>query len=476
MAPPSSPADLTALELRKLFLEKKLSPVEVAAVALSRIEALNGTVNAYCFLDPDTTLEQARLAERRYQQGQPLSGVDGVPVAIKDVFLTRGWPTRKGSKTIPDQPGQEDAPAVRSLRAHGAVFLGKTTTPELGWKGVTDNPLTGVTRNPWDPEKTAGGSSGGSGAAVPLGMGPLALGTDAGGSIRIPASLCGIVGFKPTHGLAPLWPQSVFGVLAHVGPMTRTVQDAALLLDVISRPDERDPTLPASEATFLTSLQDELPRLKIAVSLGLGYASVDAEIRDLFLEAARLFEDMGMIVERRDPGFPDPTPSFERLFYGGASSALRDIPDETKQMMDPALVEAARDASSLTMLDYLHAVNERANLIETLHRFHRQYDLLVTPTLPIPAFRAGREVPDAWPHKRWHTWSPLTYPFNVTGQPALSVPCGFTKAGLPVGLQIVGARHNDRLVLSAGHRFQAACALPSRRPRCLEAVSSSVEN
>ncbi len=267
MTASSAIAELTAAELLELYQTKKLSPVEAAKACLARVRAHNDAVNAYRFVDEDTTLRLASESEARYLAGEPRGSLDGVPVAVKDVFLIKGWPTIKGSHAIArDQPWDIDAPAIAALRRNGFVPLGMTTTPEFGWKGVTDNPVDGVTRNPWDPSKTAGGSSGGSAAAVPLGMGPLALGTDAGGSIRIPAGFCGIVGHKPTMGRAPMWPPSAFAPLAHVGPMTWTVQDAALLLDVLTEPDSRDATLPANHSRFKDSLEGGIKGLRIAFS------------------------------------------------------------------------------------------------------------------------------------------------------------------------------------------------------------------
>ncbi|KAB7623726.1 amidase [Alkalilimnicola sp. S0819] len=462
-------ADLSALELLRLFRGGELSPVEAARACLARIERHNPAVNAYCLIDPDTTLAAARDAEQRYRRGEPLGLVDGVPTAIKDVFYTRGWRNLKGSRTVDsEQPWDTDAPAVAALRRHGFVPLGKTTTPEFGWKGVTDSPLCGPTNNPWDPSKTAGGSSGGSGAAVMLGMGPLSLGTDAGGSIRIPAGFCGCVGHKPTHGRVPMWPPSPFAPLAHPGPMTRTVEDAALLMNVISEPDPRDSTLPDNRTDFLAVLGEGVRGLRIAYSPDFGYVRVDREIHDSVAAAAALFQELGAVVEHVDPGFTDPLESFGRLFYGGAANALRDLDEAKRALMDPGLISVAKEASRLSMLDYLAAMNERAALIERMSLFHTEYDLLLSPSLPIPAFDANREVPAGWPHERWPTWTPFTYPFNMTGQPACSVPCGFTRDGLPIGLQLVGARHRDDLVLRAAHAYQQANPLHHRRPPLLQ--------
>jgi len=462
----AEPAEMTALELLAGYRSKSLSPVEAAEACLARIRAHNEAVNAYCLVDEELTLAAARRSEERWRRGTPLGAVDGVPVAIKDIFLTRGWPTLKGSKTVDAKgPWTIDAPAVSALKRNGAVPLGKTTTPEFAWKGVTDSALEGPTNNPWDPTKTAGGSSGGSGAAVPLGMGPLAPGTDAGGSIRIPAAFSGLFGLKPTLGRCPMWPPSAFAPLAHVGPMTWTVADASLLMNVLCEPDPRDPTLPANAIDFTAAVEGGVEGLRVAFSPNLGYVDVDPEIAVLVADAAGTFDEMGAVVEQIDPGFSDPLESFETLFYGGAANAMRTLRNDVRRGMDAGLVAVAAEAEKKSLLDLFAAHNERAALIERMSLFHREYDLLLTPTVPIPAFTTNREVPEGWPHERWPTWTPFTYPFNMTGQPAASVPCGFTKAGLPVGLQIVGASHQDALVLRASHAYQCARPLTDRRPQ-----------
>jgi len=461
-------ADLTATEMLRRFRTQELSPVEAAEACLGRIEALDRHVNAFCYLDRERTLAQARASEARWKAGAPLGLVDGVPTAIKDVFLTVGQPNRKGSKVISDAPATVNAPAVAALERHGLVNVGRTTSPDFAWKGVTDSPLTGVTTNPYDPTKTAGGSSGGSAAAVPLGMAPLATGTDAGGSIRIPAGFCGIVGHKPTLGLCPMWPPSAFAPLAHVGPMTATVEDAALLMNVLAERDPRDVTLPPNRVDFLGALEGDLQGVRIAFSPTLGYVEVDPEIAALVAAAARSFEDLGAVVEEVDPGFANPREAFDVLFYGGAANAMRDLGAKERSQMDPGLVAVAEWAEKLTLLDLLGAHNVRASLIETMSLFHERYDLLLTPTLPIPAFEGGLEVPAGSSDPRWPSWTPFTWPFNLTGQPALSVPCGFTAAGLPAGLQIVGPAHGDAAVLRAGHLYQTAHPTRERRPSILE--------
>lgn len=265
---PADPLAMTAAELVSAYTAGVLSPVEVTEAALDAIAARDGALHAFCLVDPDRALVQAKNSEARWHSGHARGLLDGVPISIKDVFLTEGWPTRRGSTAIdPAGPWPVDSPVAARLRADGMVFLGKTTTPEIAWKAVTDSPLTGVTRNPVDPSKTPGGSSGGSAAAVAAGLGPVSVGTDGGGSIRIPASFCGIVGFKPTHGRVPLFPASPFGPLAHAGPMTRTVDDAALLMDILSLPDPRDPTaLAPTITTFRGQITRDVRGITVAYS------------------------------------------------------------------------------------------------------------------------------------------------------------------------------------------------------------------
>lgn len=462
----TSITQLTATQLLDGFRRGELSPVEATEAALARIEEADGTVNAFCLVDADTAMEQARASEQRWTRGEPVGAVDGVPTSIKDMFLTRGWPTLRGSRlTDPDQEWDEDAPNVARLREQGAVLVGKTTTPEFGWKGVTDNPLTGITRNPWDPSRTAGGSSGGAAAAAALGMSPLAIGTDAGGSVRIPAAFCGVFALKPTYGRIPLYPASPFGTLAHAGPMTWSVEDAALMLDVVSAPDSRDWSQLAPAAPTLPELDRGVAGLRVAYSPTLGYVDVDPEIAGLVRDAVKAFEELGAHVEEVDPGFSDPVEPFHVLWYSGAAKVLAAYPAERRGEADPALVEVVREGEQYSALDYLEATAQRMALGVQMGRFHDTYDLLLTPTTPLAAFEAGREVPAGWPSRRWTSWTPFTYPFNLTQQPAASVPCGFTSAGLPVGLQVVGPRHSDALVMAACKAFQDARPWLDRRPR-----------
>lgn len=462
-------AFLPAAELLRLFHTRELSPVEVARTCLDQIERHDPSVNAFCWVDADRTLADARESERRWQSGEPAGLLDGVPTAIKDVFLTAGWPTLRGSKLFDvDQPWEVDAPAVAALRAEGAVFVGKTATPEFGWKGVTDSPRQGVTRNPWDPERTTGGSSGGSSAALALGMAALATGTDAGGSIRIPASFCGHPGLKPTLGRVPHWPPPPYGNLAHAGPMARTVEDLALMMDALVRPDARDWTaLPPVTGSFREGLDGGVRGLRVAFSPDLRRIEVDPAVADQVAAAVDVLADLGAEVKQQDPQFPDPDFTFEVLWNCSAVRATLNHSPEQLEQIDPGLRRIAELGRDCAIEDYMRALQAQAELGVTMGQFHTEWDLLVTPTLPIPAFEAGHDVPVGWEDYRWQSWTPFTYPFNLTQQPAASVPCGFTQAGLPVGLQIVGPRHADALVLRAAAAYEAARP-QDRRPAMLD--------
>jgi aspartyl-tRNA(Asn)/glutamyl-tRNA(Gln) amidotransferase subunit A len=457
---------LSATELLGLYRRRELSPVEATRAVLAQIDARNAATNAYCLVRGEEALAAARASEQRWAAGEPAGLLDGVPTSVKDLLLTSGWPTLRGSRTIDvTGPWTVDAPAVARLREHGAVLLGKTTTPEFGWKAVTDSPLTGVTRNPWDLGRTAGGSSGGAAAAVASGLGPLAVGTDGAGSIRIPASFCGIVGLKPTHGRVPVYPPSAFGTLSHVGPMTRTVADTALLLDVLGSPDSRDPLALDRLAPVSGELAAARVRgLRVAYSPALGYVQVDPEVAAAVEGAVRALESCGAQITVADPGFASPIDALNVLWCAGAAKLVHDVPADRRHLVDPGLAEAASAGLGYSALDYLRALQERAELGIAMGAFHEAFDLLVTPTEPIVAFTAGIEVPEGSAERRWPGWTPFTYPFNMTHQPAATVPCGFSAAGLPIGVQVVGRRHADSLVLAGCRAIEAALPWHDRWP------------
>jgi aspartyl-tRNA(Asn)/glutamyl-tRNA(Gln) amidotransferase subunit A len=451
----------TATELVDLFRRKQASPVEAAEAALARAHRFQEPLNAFVLIDDDSAVAAARESEARWQKGEPAGPVDGVPVTIKDLVYTRGWPTRRGSKAIPaDQPWEDDAPATAHLRNSGAVILGKTTTPEMGWKGVTDSPLTGITRNPWNTDKTPGGSSGGAAAACAVGAGALHIGTDGGGSIRIPSGFTGIFGHKATFGRVPAWPLSPFGTIANVGPMTRCVSDAALMLNVIARPDWRDwYGIGHDENDYLDGLEDGVSGLRIAFSPTLGGNPVEPGVAAAVAAAAQKFADLGATVDEAEPALDRDhvTEVFITHWFTVANTVVNTFDMDAKAEMDPGLLHIALVGSEYSTQDLVRAETARREIGFAINRFFQDYDLLLTPSLPLPAFDVGRVAPPADEAGRtWINWTPFTYPFNLSRNPACSVPCGLVE-GLPVGLQIVGRHYEDNLVLRAARAYEAAC-------------------
>ncbi len=450
----ASLALLSATDLLRLYRSKQLSPVEATEAVLDRIAARNGPVNAMTLVDGERALADARAAEARWQQGEPKGLLDGVPATIKDLVLTAGWPTLRGSRTVdPDQPWTVDAPATARLREAGAVLVGKTTTPEFGWKGVTDSPLAGITRNPWNRDRTPGGSSGGAAAAAALGFGALHIGTDGGGSIRIPAGFTGIYGLKPSFGRVPAFPASPFGSVSHVGPMTRTVADAALMLTVISRPDARDwQSLPPDGRDYRIGLEDGVAGLRIGYVAAPGGAPVDPGIAALVDAAAAAFADLGARVEPMTLDLDGIAECFHAHWCAGAASLLSTLPAASHALIDPGLRAMAEAGAALSMVAYQAQMRVRAEFAIRLRRLHETTDLLLMPTLPVLAFAAGQDRPDP-ASRSWADWTPFSYPFNLTQQPAATIPCGFVD-GLPAGLQIVGPAHRDDLVLRASRAYE----------------------
>jgi aspartyl-tRNA(Asn)/glutamyl-tRNA(Gln) amidotransferase subunit A len=451
-------AFLSATRLLELYRAKQLSPVEVMAETLRRLERYEGAVNAFVLYDPEGAMVEARQSEARWQAGEPKGFLDGVPLAIKDTQLTRGWPRRVGSKTIdPNQPWTEDAPSTARLRSAGAVFFGKTTTPEFGWKPVTDSPLTGITRNPWDLARTPGGSSGGSAAAVLAGICPLALGTDAGGSIRIPASFCGVFGLKPTFGKVAVYPPSAFGDVSHAGPMSRTVEDAALMLDAMKGWDPRDwYSLPDDGIAYRERVREGyLTGRRVALSPTLGYHEPAPAVREAVERAGDVFAELGATVEPADPFSESPWPIFEALAGGGMCSLLRAMAPEKIALMDPGLVALCRSGEAITQQQYVDAIGKRVGLGIALNRFFERYDLILSPTMPIAAAYAEPRDDGAPDPINYRDWLTYTWAFNLTKNPSASIPCGFAD-GLPLGLMVTGPLYGDVSVLQACRAYEEA--------------------
>lgn len=457
---------MPATEMAVAIRTKALSPVEIVDAIYARIHALNPQLNAYCTLTEESARQAAKEAEAAVMRGDELGALHGVPVSIKDLLITKGVRTMRGSKIYEHFVPDEDAPSVLKLKAAGALMLGKTTTPEFGWKGITESPVTGISRNPWNLKRVCGGSSGGAGAAVAAGMGPLAVGTDGGGSIRIPASFNGIFGLKPSFGRVAAYPPSAVAMLSHTGPMTRTVRDAAVMLNVIAGPDERDlSSLPADETDYLAACDGGIKGLRVAWSANLGYAPVDPEVAHITEAAAKVFGDLGCELAAADPSFENPEDFFNVLWIGGLGTYLRPYLPEWESQMDPGLVKLVKQVDALTATDFAGALIKRSAHWDVTRKFFERYDLLLTPTMPIAAFECGT-TPTAIAGKPINVldWTPFTYPFNLTGQPAATVPCGFTADGLPVGLQIVGRRYAEATVLRACAAFEEARPWADKRP------------
>ncbi len=457
-----------ATELSSMIRAKTLSPVELTRAVLERIEHLNPMLSAFCTVTADLAMDAARQAEAAVARRDPLGPLHGLPVSIKDLTLTSGIRSMSGSFIFERRVPDRDAPFVRRLKQAGAIVVGKTTTPEFGWKALGDSPLTGITRNPWNTAMTSGGSSAGAGVAAAAGLGPLHQGSDGAGSIRVPASFCGIFGHKPSYGRVPIWPVSNNDYSTHSGPMTRTVADAALMLAVMAGPDDVDRTsLEASPADFIGRLGDGIDGLRVAFSPTMGGLRVDPEVAAVTRQAALAFEELGARVDEvADPGFAESTKIVHCMWNVHEAGNYGQYLPEWRDRMDPGLVASIEDGYRYSAADYVAIRGQKIAFWDTVKPLFDTYDLLLTPTVSVAAFEVGRLNPAHFPQHDWDwfPWAPFTYPFNFTGQPASTVPAGFTLSGLPVGLQIVGRRFADLTVLQASAAFEAARPWVKRRP------------
>jgi aspartyl-tRNA(Asn)/glutamyl-tRNA(Gln) amidotransferase subunit A len=458
----------SALDLAAMVRQKQVSPVEITEAILARIERFQSRLNAFCLIAYDRARAAAREAEIAVMKGEPLGSLHGVPFAVKDVLFTQGVTTTGGSRLFEEVLPEEDAIAVGRLKAAGGVLLGKTNTSEFGHKAVTECPLFGVTRNPWDPTLTPGGSSGGAAAAVAAGLGPIGLGTDGGGSIRIPAAFCNVYGIKPSYGRVPNYPGFPgWQHFSHVGPITRTVRDAAVALDVMAGPDDRDrASLPEAAGSYLQACEQEVSGLHVAWSPDLGFARVDPAVLDLCQTAAAEFESLGCHVEVVNCGWESPEEIFSTILSAQFYAAWADRLPAAEALMDRTLVKFLQRGSTVTAQQYLHAWARVDAFWLEVQRFLDRFDLLLTPSVAVLPFEAGMPSPREVAGERVSVlgWMPFTYAFNLTGQPAASLPAGFTERGLPVGLQLVGRRHADGTVLAASAAYEAACPWAARHP------------
>jgi aspartyl-tRNA(Asn)/glutamyl-tRNA(Gln) amidotransferase subunit A len=452
-------ADLTAHDLLRAYRDRRLSPVEVIADTLKRIDATEPAINGFMIVDREGALASARASEARWMKGEPVGLADGIGATVKDNIWLKGFPGRRGTLSSSTDPVAADAPAVARLKEAGAVILGKTTMPEFGFAGVSHSPVHGITHNPWKRGHTTGGSSSGAASSAALNLGHFHLGTDGAGSVRIPAAFTGIFALKATFGRVPAYPQSPFWILAHTGPMTRTVTDAALMLSLIARPDSRDMgAMNTDPPDFRVGLTGGVKGLRIAWSPRLGMdVRVDPDVAAATEKAARVFADLGAIVEEADPPLAGTRDLIDTIWNGTCAALWDGIADAHRGAVDRDFVAMAEAGKHVSLTQYLTAYTARNEVSARMADFHRRHDLLLSPQMPTGAIEAGRICPaDGSYGDNWLNWSPFTYPFNLTHQPAASVPCGLTRDGLPIGLQIVGPMRADDLVLRAAAAFEQA--------------------
>lgn len=456
-----------AMDLAAMIRERKISPVEAMTALLTRIEALEPRINAFAHLAADMAMEGAHAAESAVMRGDALGPLHGVPVTIKDLAITKDMPTESGSLIMKGTRPAQDTPMVTRLKAAGAIVIGKTTTSEFGWKGVSQSPLTGITHNPWRHGFNAGASSAGAGAAAAAGFGPLHQGSDGAGSIRMPAHFCGVFGLKPSFGRVPFYPVSTGDLTAHNGPMTRTVADAALMLAVMAGPHPADyTTLEAPPADYLGRLYQGIAGRRIAYSPDLGHARVDPDVASLVRAAALRFVELGAKVEEVALPWAAEGPELIRKFWPAHLARFVPRLDEWAERMDPGLVACIREGAQISIADYQLLRDRKMAYVAAIHTWFEGFDFLLTPAVSVAAFPADRLMPAHWPDHAWDwvSWAEFSYPFNMSWNPAASVPCGFTADGLPVGVQIVGRRFDDLGVLQASAAFEAIQPWAFRRP------------
>jgi aspartyl-tRNA(Asn)/glutamyl-tRNA(Gln) amidotransferase subunit A len=442
---------MSASEMRLRVARKDISPVALTQRALARADEVQPKLNAFFELMPEDAMAAAQAAEDAVMQGDGLGALHGIPLSVKDLIAVGGVRFALGSKTMAENVAAEDAPAVERARAAGGIVIGKTTTSEFGCKPVGDSPLTGITRNPWDTDKTPGGSSAGAAASVAAGVTPFALGTDGGGSVRIPSSFTGLAGIKGSFARVPVWPTSATPTLAHVGPLARSVRDAALLFSAIAGYDARDPfSIAGPVPDVLGACDKSVEGLRVAWSPTLGYARPNADVVAVVEAAVRKFEDAGAIVEQVDDVFEaDPADLWTAEFYAGVGIKLRDFLQNQRDKLDPAVADILEPALDQNMQDYYTKVFSRYALRDRMTELFTRYDVLLSPVLPVSSLEVGKNIPDTHADRNLVSWVYYTYPFNLTGQPAGAVCAGLSPDCMPVGLQAVGRYLDEATVVRA---------------------------
>ena len=437
---------MTATALAGLVATRQVSPVDLVRRALDKAQATQASLNAFAFLRPEAALAEARAAEAAVMRRDSLGPLHGLPISVKDLIALKDAPFRSGSRATADTRAAADAPSVERVRRAGAIVIGKTTTSEFGCKAVGDSPLTGITRHPWDPSKTPGGSSAGAAASVAAGITPLALGTDGGGSLRIPAALTGLVGFKAQSGRVPVWPTSATPTLAHVGALARTVGDAALLTNVIAGFDRRDPASVAGPMPDLVAAsRGSVEGLRIAFSPTLGYAVPQPDVVTVARRAAETLRGLGTVLEEVDTVFDrDPCELWTAEFYAGVGTRLEGVLRDKRELLDPAVAAVLDAALRQEMTAYYETVFRRYALREEMRLFFERHDALLSPTLPVTSIGVGLNVPPELPERSIVSWVFYTYPFNLTGQPAASVCAGFGGTACRSACRSSGARTTRR--------------------------------
>jgi len=464
---------MSAVDMLEKIKTQELTSQEIAETVIERIEKVNAIINAFCTPTFELAREMAKSSDEKVKKGGKLGIIEGIPTSLKDEYLTKGIKTTFGSKLFENFVPLEDDITVKRIKEEGCVILGKTNLPAFGYKGVTDNKIFGATKNPWDLERTPGGSSGGAGAAVTSGISPLALGSDGGGSIRIPSSFSGVYGIKPSFGRIPhdtMATSGAIGTLVHKGPLVRYVRDAALILDVIVGEDDADRySLPKPNYSFLEKLNETPQNLKIGYSMDLGFVTIiDPEVEKSILDSVQKFEEFEWSIENNKRiKIKDADRVLQTFWFSGFDQSMMNLP-QTEGKVEENIQYMVDIASKFTVKDLKWADLQRERIYQEICAHFKMFDILITPTLACPAFKLGTD----WAHEidgkdvssDALAWQPYTYPFNLSGHPAASIPCGWSKDGLPIGMQIVGKRLDDLTVLQVSQAFEEIAPWQDKRP------------